>query len=198
MLTVPGTVIVLVAATVVTMLPGAATAGPGSAQSPFSSVSSDQQQVAQLEQRIAQDGETVQKLVFSYNQAQANDASIEAGLAAVRAHLVVDQREEARAKATLRQIAIESYLSDDNENESLAAFETSSGTSLAAQREYSQIASSRLHDAIDTVANDEQQTQVAEETLRSLEVKAQASLAQLDSSREVAQTALNQDQTLLG
>jgi murein DD-endopeptidase MepM/ murein hydrolase activator NlpD len=190
-------------ATAMVLLPATtASAGPGgesTSNGPASAgVSSDQAQVNQLEQRIEHDGAVVQQLVTSYNQTQSHEDAVQAQLNATQAHLAADRAAETKAKQVLREIAIETYVSGEaDDSAALAPFETTSANSVAAEHEYSEIAAARLHDAIDAVAIDVQQTQAAELTLHNEQVQAQAALAELENARAAAQSALGQDQTLL-
>jgi len=170
------------------MLPSAASAD----------VNSDKNQISQLQQRITQDGESVQRLVTSYDQAQAHELAVEAQIAAVRAHLAADQQAQAKAEANLRGIALSNYMSGADENSALAEFSVGNAASLAAQQEYARVAAGGLRDAIDAVAVDVQQTQTAEAQLRVAQAQAEASVAQLDASRQAAQSALAKDNALLG
>jgi murein DD-endopeptidase MepM/ murein hydrolase activator NlpD len=160
-------------------------------------VNSDKAQIAQLASRIAQDGILVQQFVSSYNQAQTHEAAVEVALGQAQAHLVADRRTEARATGVLRQLVLNSYMTGAGDSSTSALFETGNITALAAQQQYTQVATAGLHNAIDTVAIDEQQTQSAERGLRSAQVQAQASLQQLAGSRQAAQAALVRDDSLL-
>lgn len=161
-------------------------------------INSDKSQIAQLQQRIAQDGDSIEKLVFAYDEAQAHEAAVEAQLAAAQAHLVADQKAQAKAAANLRDIAINNYMSGADENSALAEFEVGNAASLAAQQEYAQVAAGGLRNAIDAVAVDVEQTQATQAQLQVAQTQAQAAVTQLDSDRQAAQAALAKDNALLG
>lgn len=160
-------------------------------------VNSDRTQIAQLEQRIASDGATVQRFVVAYNQAQAAEAAIQAKLTATRAHLAADQSSENQALTVLRAVALNTYMSDTDDGSPLALF-GASGSSIAAQQEYTKIASAGLRDAIDAVTIDEAQTAAVETTLHGQQAQAEANLEQASSSQQSAQAALDADVGLLG
>jgi murein DD-endopeptidase MepM/ murein hydrolase activator NlpD len=161
-------------------------------------VNSDQSQVAQLGSRIAQDGALVQHLVVSYDQAQAHEAAVAARFDAARAHLGADRRAEAQATDVLRQLALNSYMNGAGDNSTLALFDTGNVTALAAEQEYTHLATESLNNAIDAVNVDAQQTQSAEAQLRSAQSQAEASVQQLAGAGQAAQAALTRDDTLLG
>ena len=161
-------------------------------------VNSDQAQVAELGSRIAQDGALVQHLVVSYDQAQAHEAAVAARFDAARAHLGADRRAEAQSTDVLRQLALNSYMNGAGDNSTLALFDTGNVTALAAEQEYTYVATESLNNAIDAVKVDAQQTQSAEAQLRSAQSQAEASVQQLADAGQAAQAALTRDDTLLG
>lgn len=161
-------------------------------------VNSDKAQVAQLQQRIAADGATVQRYVAAYNAALIKQASIDAQLAAAQARVASDQHQESQALGTLRQAALEAYMSDANASTSLAVFEPGSATDVAAQQEYDNLASADIRNAVDAVVLDEQATTQAEATLRAEQAAAAEAVAQAQAARQSAQGALAQDELALG
>ncbi len=160
-------------------------------------VSSDQAQVTQLESRIAQDGALVQRLVVSYDQAQARVIAVTAQVDAARAHLGADRRVQAQASGVLRKLALDSYMSGAADNSTLSLFATGSMTQLAAQQQYTKVATEGLNNAIDAVAVDVQHSQTAEAQLLTAQSQAEASVQQLTGARQAAQVALVRDDTLL-
>jgi murein DD-endopeptidase MepM/ murein hydrolase activator NlpD len=160
-------------------------------------VSSDQAQVTQLESRIAQDGALVQRLVVSYDQAQARVIAVTAQVDAARAHLGADRRVQAQASGVLRTLALDSYMSGAADNSTLSLFATGSMTQLAAQQQYTKVATEGLNNAIDAVAVDVQHSQTAEAQLLTAQSQAEASVQQLTGARQAAQVALVRDDTLL-
>ena len=156
-------------------------------------VNSDQAQVAQLESRIALDGALVQHLVVSYDQAQAHEAALGAQVDAARAHLEADRRVEARASGVLRQLALTSYMTGAADNSTLTLFATGSMTQLAAQQQYTKVATEGLTNAIDAVEVDVQHSQTAEAQLLSAQSEAEASVQQLTGARQAAEVALVRD-----
>jgi murein DD-endopeptidase MepM/ murein hydrolase activator NlpD len=161
-------------------------------------VTSDQAQVSQLEAHITQDGALVQRLVVSYDQAQAHVTAVTAQVDAARAHLGADRRVEAQASGVLRKLALDSYMTGAADNSTLSLFATGSMTQLAAQQQYTNVATEGLNNAIDAVAVDLQHSQTAEAQLLSAQSQAEASVQQLSGARQAAQVALVRDDTLLG
>ena len=161
-------------------------------------VNSDRTKVAQLGSRIAQDGALVQQLVVSYDQAQIHEAAVGAQLEAARAHLGADRRAEARATGVLRQLALNSYMSGADNNLTLALFDAGNMTAMAAEQQYTHVATEGLSNAIDAVEVDAQHAQSAEAQLRSAQSQAEASVQELAGARQSAQAALTRDDTLLG
>ena len=140
---------------------------------------SDRAQVAQLGSRLAQDGALVQRLVVSYDQAQAHAAVVGAQLDAAHAHLGADRRAEARATGVLRQLALNTYMSGAGDNLNLSLFETGNTTALATQQQYRQVATEGLNNAIDAVQIDAQRAKSAEVQLQAAQSQAEASVQQL-------------------
>lgn len=167
-----------------------------SAQAASADVNSDQAQLSQLQRQIAQDGAVVQQLVTTYNQAQAHEDAIQTQLDVIRAHLLADQSEKAKATADLRKAVLKRYMSSTDASSTLSMFETRN-MSWAVQETYAQIASRSLSNEIDAVAVDAERTQSAETNLRTAEVQAQATLQQVTTARQAAQTALDKDNALL-
>jgi murein DD-endopeptidase MepM/ murein hydrolase activator NlpD len=160
-------------------------------------VSSDQAQVAQLASRIAHDGAVVQDLVASFDQAQAQEATVEAQLDAARAHLTSDRRAEAQALVHLRQIAVTSYMNGGDDSPMLGLFETGAMASAAITEEYTQVATQGIGSAIDAVAVDVQRTQATEAKLSAAQGAAEAGVQELAGARQAAQAALASDDALL-
>ncbi|HTZ09684.1 MAG TPA: hypothetical protein VMB72_11455 [Acidimicrobiales bacterium] len=160
-------------------------------------VNSDKAQIAQLGTEITQEGNAVQNLVARYNQAQTHVATIDAQLQASQVRLAGDRKSQAKAVSVLRVLALDSYMNGAGDTSALALFETGSITSMAAEQQYAQIASGRLHSAIDTVQLDEARTETDQAQLRTQQGQAEASVAQLSGSRQAAQAALTRDDTLL-
>ena len=161
-------------------------------------VNSDKTQVAQLGSHVAQDGELVQRLVASFDQAQAREAAVGVQLEAARSHLGADQHAEVHATGILRQLALNSYMTGAGDDSTLALFDIGNVTTLAAEQQYTQVANEGLHNAIDAVQVDAQRTESAEAQLRSAQAEAEASVQQLSGARQAAQAALVRDETLLG
>jgi len=178
------------AACVVAALLPATTAG--------ADVNSDRTQIAQLQQRIAADGAVVQHYVAAYNAALIKQAQIQTALTAAQARVASDQRDQTQDLATLRQAALDSYMSDAGDNASLAVFQTGSATDLAARQEYTDLASADIRNAVDKVVLDEQATAQAEATLRAEQAAAATALTQALAARQAAQGALAQDEAALG
>ena len=160
-------------------------------------MTSDQTQVSQLESRIALDGALVQHLVVSYDQAQAHETALGVQVDAARAHLAADRRVEAQASGILRQLALNSYMTGAADNSALALFATGNMNQVAAQQQYTKVATEGLNNAIDAVAVDVQHSQTAEAQLLSAQSQAAASVQQLSGARQAAQVALVRDDTLL-
>jgi len=158
---------------------------------------SDRAQVAQLGSRLAQDGALVQRLVVSYDQAQAHAAIVGAQLEAAHAHLGADRRAEAGATGVLRKLALNTYMSGAGDNLTLSLFDTGDTTALATQQQYRQVATEGLNNAIDAVEVDAQHAKAAEAQLRAAQSQAEASVQQLAGARKAAQSALTRDATLL-
>jgi murein DD-endopeptidase MepM/ murein hydrolase activator NlpD len=161
-------------------------------------VTSDQAQTAQLGSRIAQDGTLVQQMVVRYDQAQAHEAAVGGQLEVARTHLRADRRAEARATDALRQLALNNYMNGADDNSTLAMFETSDMTSLAAEQQYARVATEGLSNAIDTVKVDAQHAQSGEAHLLFAQSQAQASVQRLAGARQAARAALDRDVVQLG
>jgi murein DD-endopeptidase MepM/ murein hydrolase activator NlpD len=157
---------------------------------------SDRSQITQLGQRIARDGALVQQLVVSYDQAQAHKAAIEAQLTAVIAHLDADRRAETRATVVLRHLALNDYMTGDDDP-ALTLFDAGDNAAQADKQEYVRVASDRLDNAVDAVDADRMKTQSAETKLRSAQSQAVADVQKLAGARQSAQAALASDTTLL-
>ena len=160
-------------------------------------VGSDQQQITQLEQKIAQEGAEVADLVAAYDQALTAEQLAANRVVAAQARLASDQQTENRAMAVLRQIALAMYMSNTQNNASLAIFSSATPESVAAQQEYSQIANEGLRDTVDAVAIDVRQTEATAAELRAAQAQAQSNLSAATAAKNSAQTALAQDDALL-
>jgi murein DD-endopeptidase MepM/ murein hydrolase activator NlpD len=171
----------------VAVLPSTASASPHS----------DQVRVSQLEQKIAADGEQVQELVTSYNQAVVQEEQATAKVQAAQAHLASDQAAANQALVGLRSLALQLYMNDSDTQASLQIFAGGSLTSSAAEQEYSSIANAGLRNALDAVNVDIKQTQADEVVLRAAQTQAAATVAQLGAAKDAAQAALAQDDALL-
>lgn len=160
-------------------------------------VGSDQAQISALEQKIAQEGAEVQDLVVTYDQAQTAEAVAANRVVAAQARLTADEKTEDQALTVLRAIALTSYMTDSQNDSSLAIFSTATATSAAAEQEYTQIANQTLRDAVDAVDVDIRATQVTETQLRSAQAQAQANLDTAAAAKSAAQSQLAQDDALL-
>jgi len=158
---------------------------------------SDQAHISQLEQRIAQDGQQVEQLVTSYDQALAQEAQDTTKVQAAQAHLASDQAAENRAMTGLRALALQVYMNDSDAQAALEIFEASSITSSAAEQEYTDIANANLRDTLDAVAVDVNKTEAAETALKAVQAQAAATVTQLGAAKDAAQAALAQDDAML-
>lgn len=177
----------LLLAAVVAVAPPSVSASP----------SSEKTRVTQLEQRIAQQGQQVETVVSSYDQALAQEAQDTAKLQAAEAHLTSDQSTENQAMASLRALALQLYMNDSDAEVSLAIFQASNVTSSAAEQEYSDIANTNLRDTLDAVAIDVKQTEAAASALRVVQSQQAATVAQLGAEKQAAEAALAQDDATL-
>jgi murein DD-endopeptidase MepM/ murein hydrolase activator NlpD len=123
--------------------------------------------------------------------------AVTAQVDAARAHLGADRRVQAQASGVLRTLALDSYMSGAADNSTLSLFATGSMTQLAAQQQYTKVATEGLNNAIDAVAVDVQHSQTAEAQLLTAQSQAEASVQQLTGARQAAQVALVRDDTLL-
>ena len=85
-----------------------------------------------------------------------------------------------------------------DDNLTLALFDSGNMTAIAAEQQYTHVATEGLSNAIDAVKVDAQHAQLAEAQLRSAQSKAEASVQELAVARQGAQAALVRDDTLLG
>lgn len=180
-------VLCLVALTALGVLPTTASAD----------VNSDQNQITALEQKVAQQGAEVQDLVANYNQDLIAEALASNRVVAAQARLAGDQQIQNQDMVVLRAIALSTYISDGQDNSSLAIFSDASADALSAQQEYSRIANNTLRNAVDAVTADVRQTQLTEAQLRAAEAQAQANLDAAAAAKNSAQAALAQDDSLL-
>jgi murein DD-endopeptidase MepM/ murein hydrolase activator NlpD len=160
-------------------------------------VGSDQAQINALEQKIAQQGAAVEDLVATYNKDLIAEALAANRVVAAQARLAADQQVEDKDMTVLRAIALSSYMSDSQDNSSLALFSTASAASLSAQQEYLRIANRTLRDAVDAVSADVRQTEQTAAQLRAAQAQAQANLDAAAAAKDAAQAALAQDDALL-
>ena len=127
---------------------------------------SDRAKVTQLGERIAQDGAKVQRLVVSYDQAQAHEAAVTAQLGPpVRiSPPTAAPRPGRRPPSTARP----QQLHDRCRRQStLSLFDSGNVTAMSAEQEYTQVATDGLNNAIDAVNVDKQNTQSTETQLQS-------------------------------
>jgi len=153
--------------------------------------------VAQLGARIAEDGALVQRLVVSYDEAESREVTLSAELDATQARLAADRQAQARATATLRGLALTSYMGGAGAGTATTLFDTRNVTTLAARQQYAQVATAQFGNAIDAVEVDAGRTQSSEAQLRAAQAQAAAGVQQLSAARGAAQAALVRDDSLL-
>jgi murein DD-endopeptidase MepM/ murein hydrolase activator NlpD len=163
------------------------------------SVGSDRAQIAGLEQQIAAQGAHVESLVARYDAVQGQIGALDVQIAADNALLTTDRSAEASAKVVLRGVAVEAYMSGvGTGSQTLAVFSDAPSIRTAfEQNDYLGAANTKLNDDLIAVSRDQDRTQAARRAVRSEQAQAQATLAQLASSRSAASAAIASDQALL-
>lgn len=158
------------------------------------SVGSDQTRIAQLEQLINQEGLLVQSLVERYDQAQGHLTAVQGMIAGDRGHLAADHRSEDAATVHLRSIAVDAYV---NAWSTASFLGSANATTAPEQQVYLNVASGSLNEAVAALETDQHTTSAEEVALRSEESELTASLAQLATARQRAQTAISTDEATL-
>src|SRR5689334_2312693 len=106
--------------------------------SAHASVASDQAKIAAIEKEIATQGARVRTFVVRENQAQANINALDHQIAADERRIAADQAREAEAKAELRRVSFNAYITDPSSGSVIVQLfsDSQSLASLAAVRTY--------------------------------------------------------------
>ncbi|HUI47131.1 MAG TPA: hypothetical protein VL119_00440 [Acidimicrobiia bacterium] len=163
------------------------------------SVTSDRTEIARLEQRIVSDGAKVQALVARYDAAQADLNTINARMAEDQARLEADQRAEDATMRIVRRVAVLAYMTGENANfPSLDLFTTASSiTSSLEQGRYLDATNDKLSVQLAQLRVDQDQTEAAQQTLKSDHADEQAVSSRIASARQAAQNAVASDNAML-
>lgn len=159
-------------------------------------VSSDHSAISQLEQRIASQGARVQLLVSQYDSVDARMATIKHEIAKDHSILLGEVHAESGATLRLRRVAVDAYVSAAS-GSSTAFTSSSNASTLPEQEVYAGVASRSLDAAMTTLTADQHRTSVTSVALRSAETRTAATLRQLSSSRQAAESATASDDAYL-
>lgn len=167
------------------------------ASSTSSTLSAAQDQATRLAHQIVADGAAVQHAVEAQDAAQTHLDALNAQITATRTHLAVDRRASAAEAKVLRRLLVAAYTTDQTIAAAPSFFALLSTNAQTLDREYSDVASSRLHDAILSFKADEARMKSALGQLRTQQAEAAASVVTLTSAVKRAQGALAQQTALL-
>jgi murein DD-endopeptidase MepM/ murein hydrolase activator NlpD len=159
-------------------------------------ISSDRAEISLLEQRLFSEGNEIASLVQRYDVAIASEARIEAALTATEIRLSADRRAEAAARAKLRQVAIDSYVTGGGLSPAQALL-SSSSTATSLETEYIDVAGNALHAAALGLELARHRTAATKAALLVERGRAEATVRRLATDRQVAESAVQQDQVLL-
>lgn len=162
-------------------------------------INTDKTQIAQLEARIAEQGDKVQTLVSAYDQVDGHLLTIRHQIAGDRSRLSADTRAQAAATVRLRHWAINAYISAISGNAAApAAFTRSADASTVQdQQVYLGVASGSLDSAVATLQIDQYQTNLTQHRLETEQSETVATLRQLGSAQQAAQSAVGGDDAIL-
>ena len=167
------------------------------ASSTSSTLSGAQGQATRLAHQIVADGAAVQHAVEAQDAAQTHLDALNAQITATRTHLAVDRRASATEARVLRRLLVAAYTTGQTIAAAPSFFALLSTNGQTLDREYSGVASSKLHDAILTFKTDEAGMKAALGQLRTQQAEAAASVVTLTSAVKRAQGALAQQTALL-
>ncbi len=160
-------------------------------------VGSDQSQAKQLEKSISQQGETIQQLVVSYDQALAKVETLNAKLLSTRATLISDQNDQRKAEAQVRQIAVTAFVNSSNLGSVPEEMAAGSLDTYLIEQEFANAVGGNVQDATDALVASERQTNAAAATLRKEQASAQRALNAKAQQSHAASVALIKEDNLL-
>jgi murein DD-endopeptidase MepM/ murein hydrolase activator NlpD len=164
------------------------------------SISSDKATIKQLEAEIAAEGARIQALVSRSDQVEQRYLGLEAQLAAVRARLAVDERDQAAATVHLRQAAVAAYMDDVGASSTAIStlIQAATPAGALARAQYLDVASAALRHAIAAFVADRRRTEAEQAALGAEEQKAKATLARLTAERAAGESAIASEEATLG
>lgn len=161
-----------------------------------SGIRADRSKVAELEQTIEAEGERVQALVTRTDSVQGHLLAVERQISHQKAILAGDRRSEAKAVVRLRQVAIDSYISDTS-GATAPLLNSGNSNSVPEAEVYQGVASDNLDSALAALALARHHTATSEGALRADETRSLATLRQLATDRRAAQRAIATDESEL-
>jgi peptidoglycan DL-endopeptidase CwlO len=172
--------------------PALTSARPASADQ----LQSAQAQAAQIAAQIQAQGNQLDVLSENYDQDQIRVQQLDQQRAQTQAQVDQTEAQVSAARASLRQLAIQSYTSGSSSDDLEELF-APSGERSAAVQEYQQVASESVSGAIDHLNQAESVLSAQQSTLATTESQARATLAAAQVAKQSAASELASQQATL-
>jgi murein DD-endopeptidase MepM/ murein hydrolase activator NlpD len=158
-------------------------------------IGSDKSRIIQIEQEIEHEGSVVQALVTQANLVRAHLIVVQGQIATDQQQLAADRRSYDAASARLTEVAVQAYVEGGSVAGNFA--DSSDVTTSLEQGVYAGIADGTLGEAMNTTQLAERQLNDVEGALHAAEKSLAATLSQLDTAQQQAQSAISQDEQIL-
>jgi murein DD-endopeptidase MepM/ murein hydrolase activator NlpD len=167
--------------------------------SAHASVASDQARIAAIEKQIGAQGARVRTLVGRENQAQQNIEALDQQIATDVQHIAVDQNREDDARAQLRRVSFNAYVSDPTTNSVIVQLfsDPQSISSLAAVRTYLGSVGDGTSNALAELESARAASEQDESNLRASKAQVSKAAAQLHKEHGAVAKAIASEQKTL-
>jgi murein DD-endopeptidase MepM/ murein hydrolase activator NlpD len=162
-------------------------------------VASDQAQIVAIQRRIADQGGRVRSLVMRENTTQANVDGLNHQIAADEQRIVTDRQRETDAHLTLRQVAVDAYVTDAGMSTPVFDMFTENDniTESLARHKYVGAVGDRLAQALAALQSARAATESDDKNLRAAHDDATHALARLRNEHNAVSAAIANEQRTL-
>jgi cell wall-associated NlpC family hydrolase len=160
------------------------------------SLSSAQAEATQLANQIQAEGTQLAVLNERYDQAQIRVAQLDQQMVQNRAAVARTKSQVTAARSSLRQQALNDYMSGGSDN-ALEQLFSPGGSKASVAAEYRKVVSGNVSEAINRLNRAEDALSVQEGQLQATQTQAQATLAQAATAQQDAQAELADQQATL-
>jgi len=166
--------------------------GPAGADS----LSTARAEAAQITSALQADQQHLDVVAQQYDAAQQQVQQLQQQIAQIKTVIASDQAQVVKDQASLRQQAVDSYMTGSADTGLSTLFGTGN-EQAAATTEYQSVASGNISDAVDSVTVSQERLSTQQAQLQTTETQAQSALAAAAADRQAAQaTVAGQEATL--